>query len=348
MRRHAHHVSGAGLDYPVERLFADRKIVHNDFKAGNKALLDGNGADVMRQRAVAEQDRFVIVMPVLDHRAAVREQRVVRMQHAFRHAGRAGSESKVNNLVRVEVGFGQSAGFAAKRGELCIFVLRRRRSRRKHAVYALHRRQRLRRREHIRAVGIRTISRLREQHRRLYAVEQLGNFVDRVILVQRRIAHVAVARAGEKHHRRFDAVGQPHGHPLAALQTCRLHFGRERIDPLRQLRPRDAPRAIAQRVSLRASTRVSEQQRIKRIAAPHAVRVILAGGLRIVEGEYGAHELRGEARGERREAASGSSAKSNFTPLPSRLSAQCPNLSVSGLRFSRIEAPNSLDSSVSR
>ena len=50
-------------------------------------------------------------------------------------------------------------------------------------------------------VGIRAVARLRKQRRRLYAFEQLHDFADRVVLVQRRIACVAVARAREQHDR---------------------------------------------------------------------------------------------------------------------------------------------------
>ena len=65
------------------------QIVHDQLEARDEALLDRDGGDVMRERAVAVEHGALVVMPVVHHRAAVREQRVVRVQHAFGHAGRA-------------------------------------------------------------------------------------------------------------------------------------------------------------------------------------------------------------------------------------------------------------------
>ena len=57
MRRHAHHVGGAGLDEPVERAHARRRIVHHELEARDQHLLERDGGDVMAQRAQRQQDR---------------------------------------------------------------------------------------------------------------------------------------------------------------------------------------------------------------------------------------------------------------------------------------------------
>ncbi len=117
-------------------------------------------------------------MPVRHHRAAVGEQRVVGMHHALRHAGRAGREGEVDDLVRIEIGLGQRCPARLPIAGNCAQSPARARVRtdRRQAVDALHRRQRFRRRKHVRAVGVRTVARLREQHRGLDALEQLRRF----------------------------------------------------------------------------------------------------------------------------------------------------------------------------
>ena len=89
MGRHAHHITRASFQDPVERRLAGRRIVDHQLHAGRHRLRHGDRADVVAHRAEREQDSPLVVAPVRDHAAGVREQRVVGMHDALRRAGGA-------------------------------------------------------------------------------------------------------------------------------------------------------------------------------------------------------------------------------------------------------------------
>ncbi len=69
------------------------------------------------------------------------------------------------------------------------------------------------------ALGVGAITGLGEERRRVGALKEADDLGDGVVLVQRRVADIAVARAGEENDYRLDPVGQPHRNALAALQA---------------------------------------------------------------------------------------------------------------------------------
>jgi len=103
MRRHAHDIGRAGFEDPVERRHSGRRIVDDEFHSRCHRLRDGDGGYVVRERAEAQKDRVLVVLPVLDHRAGVGEQGVVGMHDTLRRPGRARGKGEIGDLVGVAV-----------------------------------------------------------------------------------------------------------------------------------------------------------------------------------------------------------------------------------------------------
>ena len=289
VRRHAHHVGGAGRDDPVERFHPRWRIVHDEFKACHEALLERHRRDVMRQRAVGQKHGAPIVAPVLHHRAAVGEQRVVRVQHALRRAGRPGREREVDDLVGTGIRIRKRAfkGHVPDRGKgsvsvrSLLFIICR-----SELIDPFHARDRPRCREHVLPTRVRAMAALRKERSRMYAFQQLNDFRHSVILMQRRIAHVAVARAGEHDDYRLHPVGKPHRNALTPPQSRLVEVGCERVHPRTQLRPCQTVAAVAQRAGRPPLGCVPREQRVHRVLAPEARLVMPARSLRIVQSEY--------------------------------------------------------------
>ncbi len=311
VRGHAHHVGRAGLEHPVERLRAGRRVVDNELEARCHHLLHRHRSDVVAHGRQRQQHRAVVVMPVLDHRAAVREQGVVRMHHALRHARRAGGEGEVDDLVRVgirryrgrdrRIGSGEGQGLGMRSAD---------------RVHHLHEIQLARLRRDVVAARVRPIAGLHHQRRGAAALEQHDDLGDGVVLVQRRRADVAVARTGEQGDHAFGAGGQPHGDALPGAHARAMQVLGHRIDPRQQPGPGEAHAGIPQGEGVRPLRGVTREQRMERVAAPDARLVVAPGRGEVEQREEPAH--------------------------------QCPNLSGSGGRRARNASASSCDSSVSR
>ena len=273
VRRHAHDVGRAALERPVDRLRAGGRVVEHQLEARGHHLLDGDGADVMAHRRQAEQDRRMIVAPVGHHRAAVGEQRVVRVHHPLGHPGGARGEGEVDDLVGV-----------GDRGQVADRA--RRRERRSGEVeHVLDRGRSLN--------GARAITGLHHERRGPRTLEQLRDLGRSVVLVQRGDADIAVPRAREQGDHALGARGQPHRHPLAAAHAGLVQGGGDRIDPGEQLAPGKPDPRVAQRVRPRALCGVLLEQRVQRVRAPCAGSVVARRLLRIEQGENGIHAASG-------------------------------------------------------
>ncbi len=224
--------------------------------------------------------------PVADHGAGIGQERVVGMHHALRRTRGAGGEREVADLVRVGVhGRRIDGGLAASRWQrrLVVPVFRE-------AVEPLHLRQALDGGKDVEALAIGAVAGLREQGCTARAFEQRHHVGAGVVLVQRRVAHIAVARAGKHDDCAFDPVGQPDGHPVAAAHARAVQVGRQQVDLGQQRAPREAGAAVAQRKAIRPLQRVLRQQRIERVVAPVAGCVVRARSGWIVQGQQRRHE----------------------------------------------------------
>ncbi len=215
----------------------------------------------------------MIVVPVGHHRAAVGEQRVVRVHHALGHAGGARGEGEVHDLV----GIGDRRYFARRTRTGEWRALR--------SEHGLHVGKRLRRSDDVFS--------LRDERRGARALEELHDLGDGVVLVQRRVADVAVPRAGEQRHHALGARGQPHGDALAAPHAGPVQARGQRVDPGEQLAPAEAQARVAQRVRPRSLGGVPLQQRVEGVLAPRARGVMARRLLRVEQGEEGVHAASG-------------------------------------------------------
>jgi hypothetical protein len=156
-------------------------------------------------------------------------------------------------------------------------------------VNALHRRQRARGGEHVVFVRIGAVAGLRKKRRGLDTLHEHGDLANGVVLVQRRVAHIAVTRAREQDHDAFDAIRQAHRNALAALQSRVVQIRGKGVDPLRQSAPREALATVSQRIRVGPYFRVMREEAVQRVLAPGAFGVIALGDPRIVQRQYRAH-----------------------------------------------------------
>ncbi len=237
VRGHAHDIGRAGLVDPVDHVHALRQIVQYHLEAGRERLRQANIGDVVRGRRKAQEHRAGIVAPVAHHRAPVGEQRIVRVHHPFGRAGGAGSEREVSNLVRIQIGREARRLRQPRRRERMALRIGRLLAARLQAVDTAHARKRGRLGEDVAPRGVGAVAGLRHQRRALDAREQLQHFAGGVVLVQRRIAHIAVARAGKQDDDRLRPARQPHRDALAALDAGAVQILGHAVHPCEQTRP---------------------------------------------------------------------------------------------------------------
>ena len=109
----------------------------------------------------------------------------------------------------------------------------------------------------------------------------------RIVLMQRRVADIALTRAGEKDDHRLDPVGQPHRDPLAALEAGGVEIGGDRVDRAQQFGPVEPSRGVAQRGGERPLGGVLLEEGVERVLAPQPGRVITPRRRGVVQGEKG-------------------------------------------------------------
>ena len=222
VRGHTHDVGRPSLDDPVERADACRRIVGHEMATRDQPLRHAHPGDVMRQGREAEQHRVWSVVPVAHHVARVGEQRVVRVHDALGRAGRARGEGQIHHAVRIGRG---CAGIGCRARQ----VLRR-----------IDRLERCNARKHGVEIGARAVrapAGLRQQRTRAQSLKQLPDLCTGERAMQRRIAGKALARAGEKHHDRLDAVRHPDRNPVAAHKPFGPEIGSDTVNPPPQFSP---------------------------------------------------------------------------------------------------------------
>ncbi len=194
------------------------------------------------------------------------------MHHALRSASGAGSEREIDDSVGIVVGrkaWVQSCirGRIRLRPRIAAAAAG-------HGVHRFHERQRLSGRDDVGLVGVRPIAGLHDDNDRAAAFEELHDFGDGVVLVQRRAADIAVAGAREQRYDALDAGRQPDRHALAAANAVKVQALGDRVDPGQKLAPGEPHARVAQRVVARPLGRMTRQQRVERIAPPHPLLVV--------------------------------------------------------------------------
>ena len=174
----------------------------------------------------------MIVAPVAHEVAAVGEQRVVGMHDRFGHAGRARGEGQIRDLVGVVVDRGEAAC-----GDLRPRQLGARAAPLWQAPDLAHPRQR---REPILIAGIGAPALLDQDRAGIDVAQQVDDLLDAVVAVQRGVADVAVARAGDERDQRLEPVREPEADPLAGPEAGFDERIGDGIDPARAARRRSA------------------------------------------------------------------------------------------------------------
>ena len=203
--RHAHDIGSAGLNDPVQSRKAGRRVVDHQFRPRHHRLAHRNPGDMMAERRQGQQDRPRIEIPVRHQIAAIGEQGVVRMHDALRSTRCARGESKIGHLV----------GITDKRPDLLPrFCHRIRHCSDGHATGSqapnpAKARHGGKAGMDIMARRIGAVAVLDEDRSCPNPAEQRQHLVDCVVAVQRRVADITVARAGEKNHKGFEPVRHP-------------------------------------------------------------------------------------------------------------------------------------------
>src|SRR5690348_11553887 len=94
-------------------------------------------------------------------------------------------------------------------------------------------------------VRIRPIAALPDEGGGARAAQELEDLGRGVVAMERRAAHVAVARAGEQRHHALDPARQPDRDALTGLEAARRKVRGERIGGIAQAGIIDAPEAVA-------------------------------------------------------------------------------------------------------
>ena len=218
-------------------------------------------------------------MPVGDHRPAICQQGVIRVHDALWRAGSARGEGEIDDLVGVVVGRRGIEGepAAGKRRHVARAVRER--------IDAPQRRQGCRGGKDVGDARIGPVAGLGKKGRGADPRQQRDDLADRVVLVQRRIADVAVARAGEQDRHGLDPVRQPDRNPLAAFDAGLFEIGGNRVDQRTELAPVEPPLPIAHRESRGPLRRPITQQRIERITPPQPLGIIPPCHPGVVQGQ---------------------------------------------------------------
>ena len=219
------------------------RIVDHQLHAGGQRLPGRDPGDVVRERRERQQHRGVIVAPVAHEVAAVGEQRVVGVHDRLGHAGGARGEGEIGDLVRIVVDRRE----AARRGARALAGRARARApsaagrpcaARQPSAKAASGSCRCASAPQPSSTSIARASMCRSR----LVISSTG-----VVAVQRRVADVAVARAGDERDQRLEPVGEPQADALARAQSGLGEGIGDRIDPARaaarQLRRRAPSRA---------------------------------------------------------------------------------------------------------
>src|SRR5262249_48306164 len=153
------------------------------------------------------------------------EQGIIRVQHAFRNTRRSGRKGQTYDLVRIRIQRLVADDLPLrirKRDDLSPGGrLRAARSTVwRDMINTAYDFDSLCGSKDIGAFSVRTVTWLREERRSVYALQQLDHTDDRVVLMQRSVADVTVARARQINHANFRAARQEDRHTRAAAQTC--------------------------------------------------------------------------------------------------------------------------------
>ena len=261
----------AGLDDAVEHTDRIERRVHYQFTAAGDGDGEPNRSDIVAHRTERIDDRIRVERPVLHDRPCIREHRVVRMHDAFRLPGRARREGEVNDAIGIG-GARKNALVDARDGAEAngLIAFRSNLGQRVEPVDFLQSRQAAEHREDVVLAGIRTVTGLRKQSSGARALEQRDDLLDCVIAMQRCVADISHARAGEEHERGFDPARKPDRNAIAGAHTCLVEVLRQGIDPLQRGSERQARLRIAQGETVGSPCRRCREQAIERVRAPIA------------------------------------------------------------------------------
>jgi hypothetical protein len=111
------------------------------------------------------------------------------------------------------------------------------------------------------------------------------DFGDGVVAMQRRAAHIALARAGDERDRGLDRAGQPHRDAIAGAQSAAGEIAGERIGRHHQLAIAEPPAAVAQCRPRRCLGGVAAGERVDRVLPPEARAVMRVEPLLVEQAE---------------------------------------------------------------
>ena len=259
-----------------------RRIVDDQLAAGDEPLCCRDPGDVMGKWAQCEQSRVRSVAPIAHHLARIRHQCVLGMHHAFGRAGRSRGESEIGDLVGIS---DRLFARGSRPGKI-----------RQH-IHASERARRAKSGVQLGAIPRAGERRLGNQGAGLQIRDTLCDLRSRIGAVERGVARVALARAGEEREDRFEAVREPDRDAVPAGEPLRGEFRGDAVGPREGLGPSQAMTAVPQRGCLRPLASVAGEQRIERIGLPQPLGVIAPRGGRMVEREKRTHCSSAELQG---------------------------------------------------
>ena len=145
------------------------------------------------------------------------------------------------------------------------------------------------RRENVVLVGIRPVSRLPEERHRTGALQKRNDLAARVVAMERRVAHIAHARARQKDERRFHSAGKPDRNTIPRANAGLVQVLGDGINPMQSITERQPTVGVSKRETLGRRLGPSAQQHVERVSLPITALVEFPRARDVLQRQDGVH-----------------------------------------------------------